>query len=204
MSSYDPNDATQADFLAHLRQTESGGRYDVGVGPNGGVDLSNAPRGLFGFPLWSGTGDSHAAGAYQFQPGTWRELAAKYGFDFSSHSDQDAAAWIKADETYKAKTQGGDLKQAIANGDVTSIKNALGSTWTSIKNWSGTTTQPGGELAPGQSSGGGTPNPLLHPIDALKSYFVRGSMIFVGALILLVALWALLQHSGAASKLSLT
>jgi hypothetical protein len=66
----------------------SGGNYNVGYG---GADLSGAPKDQYGFPIWSGkvgpAGVSHAAGAYQFQPGTWAKYAAPLGItDFSPES----------------------------------------------------------------------------------------------------------------------
>lgn len=77
--------------LALIRRYEADGRYNVGTG---GTDLSNAPLDQFGFPQWSGIstpkGPSHAAGAYQFQPGTWRQYAEPMGINDFSEKSQDA------------------------------------------------------------------------------------------------------------------
>ena len=76
---------------ADIKQRESGGNYNVGYG---GTDLSNAPLDQYGFPIWPGkmgpAGMSHAAGAYQFQPGTWRPYAQKLGIKDFSPASQDA------------------------------------------------------------------------------------------------------------------
>lgn len=74
--------------LAPIRQRESGGNPYVGYG---GVDLSKAPLGPNGFPLWEGrmgpAGVSHAAGIYQIEPDTWNPIAAELGItDFSPQS----------------------------------------------------------------------------------------------------------------------
>lgn len=59
--------ASASDPLALIRHFESGGNYNVGYG---GVDLSNAPRDQYGFPIWEGAKGpdgqpTHAFGAYQ-------------------------------------------------------------------------------------------------------------------------------------------
>lgn len=61
--------------------------YDIGVG---GADLSKAPRDENGFPTWEGQGNSHAAGAYQFQPATWAQYAQPLGIKDFSPASQDA------------------------------------------------------------------------------------------------------------------
>src|SRR5260221_5544637 len=65
--------------------------YVIGVG---GTDLSNAPKDATGFPLWDGTmgpkGQTHAAGAYQFEPATWRQYAEPLGIHDFSPESQDA------------------------------------------------------------------------------------------------------------------
>lgn len=74
-----------------VKKYESGGRYNVGYG---GADLSSAPLDQYGFPQWPGkmgpAGISHAAGAYQFQPDTWRPIAARLGIHDFSPASQDA------------------------------------------------------------------------------------------------------------------
>lgn len=65
--------------------------YVIGVG---GADLSNAPKDATGFPQWEGTmgpqGRTHAAGAYQFEPATWRQYAEPLGIHDFSQASQDA------------------------------------------------------------------------------------------------------------------
>src|SRR4051812_22230638 len=76
---------------ALVKKPESGGNYFVGYG---GADLSSAPLDEFGFPIWAGKmgphGISHAAGAYQFEPATWRQYAKKLGIKDFSQASQDA------------------------------------------------------------------------------------------------------------------
>ena len=52
---------TNADLLAKIRQRESGGRYDL------------PPTANYAYPA------SHASGAYQFQPGTWKLWTSRSG-----------------------------------------------------------------------------------------------------------------------------
>lgn len=74
--------------------------YVIGVG---GTDLSNAPGdpNKAGFPIWDGHGNSHAAGAYQFQPDTWAKYAVPLGIhDFSPASQDKVFAAAYAAEGY--------------------------------------------------------------------------------------------------------
>lgn len=88
-----PVDATGAPRLDLIRKFESSGRYNVGYG---GADLSKAPLNEFGFPIWEGVegsaGTTHAAGAYQFEPGTWERYAKPLGIKDFSPESQDAVA----------------------------------------------------------------------------------------------------------------
>lgn len=52
---------TNADLLAQIRKRESGGRYDL------------PPTANYAYPT------SHASGAYQFQPGTWKLWTSRSG-----------------------------------------------------------------------------------------------------------------------------
>ena len=200
---YNPNDPEQRSFLSALAKGESGGNYAVGWG---GTDLSGATRDQYGFPQWAGRpgpeGISHAAGAYQFQPGTWKDVASKYGLDFSKPGDQDAGAWYLAQETYASKT-GRSLDADLNAGYLDKLQSALSRTWTSV---TGNASNPqglayaitngiGAELSPGATDTSGTPSFLTNPMQAASAYFVRGGMILVGALILIVALWALLSKA---------
>lgn len=80
---------TPLDPLSAIGLYESGDDYTIGVG---GIILSGYPVSQYGFPLWGGIGNSHAAGKYQFQPGTWTPYAKLLGvWDFAPES-QDAIA----------------------------------------------------------------------------------------------------------------
>ena len=84
-------DGLPLDPLAPIGLHESGNNYTIGVG---GVSIANYPLSSTGFPNWPGSGNSHAAGKYQFEPGTWNPYAAQIGvWDFSPES-QDAIAAI--------------------------------------------------------------------------------------------------------------
>lgn len=77
--------------LAMIMQRESAGRYDVLCG---GASF----RGYTGFPEWEGFGGSHAAGAYQLEPGTWRWIQRQLQLpDFSPASQNIAALWLLRD-----------------------------------------------------------------------------------------------------------
>jgi len=81
-----------------VKKYESGGNYNIGYG---GVDLSNAPRDQYGFPIWSGVRGSHAAGAYEFQPETWAKYAGPLGIhDFSPQSQDKVFAAAYAAEGF--------------------------------------------------------------------------------------------------------
>lgn len=100
----------------------------------GGGSLKGLPTDQYGFPLWAGkmglSGISHAAGFYQFEPGTWDTEAKKLGLkDFSAKS-QDIAAWDLAATTYAARTHR-DLAADLAAGRVKDIAAALHDQWTS-------------------------------------------------------------------------
>jgi muramidase (phage lysozyme) len=79
-------------FLALIREGESSDNYGALVGGGSFDDFTDHPalRGWDG--IVTPNGPSHAAGAYQFQPGTWLSLggAGRYG-DFGQAA-QDAAA----------------------------------------------------------------------------------------------------------------
>lgn len=83
--------------LEAIRLAESGGDYGALVGGGSVTDLSTHPA----MPPrnWKGirtsAGPSHAAGAYQFQPGTWRECAAALGLhDFGEEAQDKAAVFL--------------------------------------------------------------------------------------------------------------
>jgi muramidase (phage lysozyme) len=102
----------------------------------GGGSFEKMPRNVLGFPIWSGLsgswGVSHAAGRYQFQPGTWAQQAVKLGLtDFSVPAQQDAAAWDLAATVFAGRT-GGHLIDELLSARLVGIANILHSTWTSL------------------------------------------------------------------------
>lgn len=132
---YNPSDPIQSSFLASIAKGESGGSsnpYSVGFG---GVNLSGASTNQYGFPQWGGAytpyGPTHAAGAFQFQPGTWNSIAQQYGLNFQNPQDQNAGAWYLAQQNYTART-GGSLEDALQAGNYSSVGTALNPTWTSL------------------------------------------------------------------------
>lgn len=198
---YNPSDPTQARFLAALAQGESGGAANALTLGVGGTDLSHAPADQYGFPQWQGFGGSHAAGEFQFQPGTWDAVAAAHGLNFSNPADQAAGAWYLAQDTYAQKT-GGSLQDALRAGDLASVQSALSDVWPSV---TGNAAAPGGLvdsitrgigslLGGGSSAGGGSAGGSSEGL--LQNVFVRAGLIIVGALVVIVALWKLLGDQG--------
>lgn len=198
---YNQSDAEQRAFLAAVRAGEGGDNYWIGFG---GKDLSKSARDQYGFPQWGGAvtgeGPTHAAGAYQFQPGTWREVASKYGLNFSNPFDQDSGAWYNAQRKYAANTGGASLDADLDAGLFEKVRSALKQEWTSLRDnpqkfLSTIASGAGAEMQPGATDTSGTPSFFSSPVQAAGAYFVRGGMILVGTVILLVALWALLSRT---------
>lgn len=209
---YNPNDPHQTTFLAALALGESSGGPGSLYQGTGGANLANAPRNSTGFPEWGGFGNSHAAGTFQFQPGTWAPYAKEYGLNFANPQDQNAAAWYLAQDTYAQKT-GGSLSDALAKGDYSSVQNALVKVWPSV---TGNGASPGLAKALNEGkgvdtmSGGGSflseDTSLmgrftgfmgsLNPMSGVSDVFVRIAIIAVGGAILLIALWYLLSDAG--------
>lgn len=88
------------------------------------------------FPQWAGrkgpTGlPTHAAGRYQFEPGTWARAAKALGLkDFSPESQDKAALWL-AQQTYK-----GNLLTDLASNNpkaIAHITAVLSSQWAGLK-----------------------------------------------------------------------
>lgn len=202
---YNPYDKTQSGFLSALALGESSGphAYTQGVG---GTDLSKAPTDSYGFPTWGGFGNSHAAGEFQFQPSTWDHYASQYNLNFQSPSDQNSAAWLLAQDTYRQQT-GGELSDALAKGDYAGVQSALASVWPSV---TGNGASPG--LAAALNGGlGGTLQGGTNPISSdtsggggflggiasfVANEFARFGLLIIGGLIVLVALWWLLSETG--------
>lgn len=90
-------------------------------------------EGFAAFPQWAGVGDpiSHAAGRYQFEPATWRDMQGRLSLPDFSPTSQDHAAWALASEVYQRVT-GRVLLADLQADDLASIAPALRSTWTSV------------------------------------------------------------------------
>jgi muramidase (phage lysozyme) len=123
-------------FLNTIGESESKDHYNALYG--GGTFTGNQ------FPNWAGvqTGVdgngnpimTHAAGRYQFEPGTWARAAAALGLTDFSPASQDKAAWWLAQQDYRSKT-GRDLLTDLRAHDPYAdelIKQALAATWPSI------------------------------------------------------------------------
>jgi muramidase (phage lysozyme) len=84
------------------------------------------------FPQWAGKDNSHAAGAYQFQPGTFAGVQSAHPEikDFSP-ANQDRAAWLLAQTDYHRRT-GRDLTVDLKDPmQAQRIASTLQPTWTS-------------------------------------------------------------------------
>jgi muramidase (phage lysozyme) len=84
------------------------------------------------FPQWAGRDNSHAAGAYQFQPGTFAGVQSAHPEikDFSP-ANQDRAAWLLAQTDYHRRT-GRDLTVDLKDPmQAQRIASTLQPTWTS-------------------------------------------------------------------------
>jgi hypothetical protein len=189
IAAFNPNDPTQQAFLAMLQKGENAaGNPTLGFG---GADLSHAGTDEFGFPQWAGviTGDTitHAAGLFQFQPGTWDGIASQFNLNFSNPQDQAAGAWYLAQQTF-TKNTGGDLTTALQNGDTSQVDSALSSVWTSLGS---------GNANSAAAASGGT-----GLWGNIEDFFVRFGLIIIGGAIVLVALWALLSNAGVVPKAS--
>lgn len=211
---YNPSDPIQNTFLDALASSENAS-HNPWLG-FGGVDLSRAPVDRYGFPQWAGVrtayGPTHAAGLYQFQPGTWGRLASQYGLDFRNVQDQNAGAWNLAADTFKAKT-GQDLETALKNGNYSQVASVLGPTWTSLNTsrletayGHPSTSAPAGDGSNSSGStsiGGYIANAL--GIGNITNLFVRGAVFFLGFLLIAFGLYYLADQAsggavGAAAK----
>lgn len=220
VSQYNPADPTQASFLSALALTETGSNPNAYSEGFGGGLLAGLPTDATGFPIWGGSstaaGPTHAAGAFQFQPGTWGPLAQAFGLNFGNPSDQNDAAWILAQQKYTAAT-GGDLETALASGQYSQVQGALAPTWQGVTGSissgqglaydlahglgsptvggsssasSSSASSSSSSAAGGGSAAGGT------FLTAVESFFVRFGLLIAGAVIVVVALWQLLSdHS---------
>lgn len=123
-------------FLDALAVGESGGSDDPYHVLYGGGHFDETTPVLadhYGFPDWPGKDNSHAAGRYQFEPATWREIAASFYPDvpdFRLPIWQDRCAWRLACRNYGARTK------RVLSADLATrpgyIPLVLKSTWTSL------------------------------------------------------------------------
>lgn len=144
-----------AALICAIRWGESGWRPDDSRGPDytilfGGKahdpstphfnDGTPSKDGYFGFPEWGGAntsqGMTHAAGADQFEPDTWKDVCTRLFPpnsvpNFRNPADQDWGAWLLAKDVYK-KVSGADLEGVLKAGVLSGIANALKGTWTSL------------------------------------------------------------------------
>lgn len=85
------------------------------------------------FPDWPGVrvngNMTHAAGRFQFQPGTWAHIAAKLGLTNYGKRAQVLGAWENGQEVYRRKT-GAELRDALIAGDLDGVQSELQSEWT--------------------------------------------------------------------------
>lgn len=129
---FNPNDPVQQQFLSSLALGETGHSSYAATEGFGGSNLASADVDQYGFPQWSGQGNSHAAGIFQFQPATWSALAQQYGLNFADAGDQEAGAWYLAQQTYSAKT-GGSLYGDLSTGVTSKLNSALAAIWPSVQ-----------------------------------------------------------------------
>jgi hypothetical protein len=207
-AAYDPNDPEQNAFLAALARGESGGGSGSQWIGFGGVDLSKAVAGAFGFPQWGGSrteaGPTHAAGIYQFQPGTWENIARRFNLDFRNTADQHAGAWYLAEETYRANTGGRSLNADLDAGEHRYLEDALANVWPSV---TGNGANPGGLVQAmeiplpgpfdlGRRAGQAIAGGASEVGGNIASFFTRGGLVLVGAVVVFVALWFILADNG--------
>lgn len=209
---YDPNNRTQSGFLGALSLSEVGNAKNALNLGTGGFDLSGSAVDEYGFPQWSGVGNSHAAGLFQFQPRTWESYASTYDLDFQDAEDQKRGAWYLAQDTYKRET-GGDLSSALESGNYASVEAALGkSTWIGARGKLAAFLSGGKSAAlPSGASGTGEDtsgfnwkemNPFRNPFTSPDgstddSGMLQRILLFVvGGLVFIVAVWWLLSSAG--------
>jgi len=220
---YNPDDPLEQAFLGALALGESGGASNSATLGVGGTDLSSFINSgavdRYGFPLWQGQGNSHAAGTWQFEPSTWDSIASQYNLNFENPSDQAEGAWYLAQQTDP------DLYSQLQSGDYSSIQSALKSVWPSVSGNAAApqglaadigadvttnTTAQAAQTAANNSSGSqsGSQNTtsanntfnIANPstwIPSIEGTFAQISLIVIGAVIIFVALWMLLSSTGA-------
>ena len=218
---YNPDDPAQAGFLAALAQGETGGAANSASLGTGQTNLSGLATDQYGFPQWTGLGNSHAAGTFQFQPGTWDAIASKFNLNFQNPQDQAEGAWYLAQQTYAQQNNGASLETALNTpSQYGSIQASLKNVWTSVTgnqanptglasvlgsyignaSAGGAAAQGGAGAAQGgagAAQGGAGAGGLLASLwGGATDYLARGGLLLVGALIVMVAVYALLVQQG--------
>lgn len=203
---YNPNDPLQAGFLAALAQGETGGNSNSAFEGVGGSDLSGAPTDAYGFPQWNGQGNSHAAGTFQFQPGTWDSIASEFNLNFQNPQDQAEGAWELAQQADP------NLEQDLSQGNYSTIQSALAKIWPSVTGNAaapqglaanlGGAISTGQQLTANQTAANNASDASVAQASSTSggssfSWFsVQPILIGLGAVIVLVALWMLLSSQG--------
>jgi hypothetical protein len=127
---YNPSDPLQQAFLSALALGETGGASNSATLGVGGTDLSSiinsGQTDEYGFPIWNGTGNSHAAGTFQFQPSTWQSIAQQFHLNFANSNDQAEGAWYLAEQTDP------NLYTDLQTGNYANIQAALKNVWPSV------------------------------------------------------------------------
>ena len=207
---YNPSDTLQSQFLSALALGETGTNGNAWTEGVGGVTLNGLPTDQYGFPTWSGNGSSHAAGAFQFQPGTWDQVASQYGLNFANPSDQQAGAWYYAQQQYAQVTGGQSLEAALQSGQFQTVQQALAAVWPSVtgnaaapqglaydlQNGVGAALGGSGSATSSTGAAGGTAASSQGIVGTVEQFFVRFGLIILGGLVVLVALWQLLSNQG--------
>lgn len=127
-------------FLDALAIGESGSRPDYTILYGGAHFLPTTPsrQGYYDFPLWPGQDNSHAAGRYQFEPATWKDVVERLDLghtikSFRNPDDQDFGAWLLAQDDLQRR--GGDnllVELRGSDDDLANVATTLRSTWTSL------------------------------------------------------------------------
>lgn len=128
---FDPANKMQREFLDAIALGETAHRNDAYILGVGTISVASYPRNKYGFPIWPGLKNSHAAGRYQFEPSTWARIAERYSLNFSNPRDQDAGAWYLAESDYHARS-GEQLVSALKRGAFDQVQKCLFATWPSV------------------------------------------------------------------------
>jgi len=146
------SDASVRQYVLNRIAKSEASDYNVMYGGSRFSSFADHPRQLFHTP--DGT-PTHAAGRYQFQPGTWDAEAKNLGLKDFSPESQDAAAWDLAQTTYRQNTHR-DLSADVRAGKTQ--WSALGDQWSSLKNSAAGGTPSASNSAAPSGAAGGQPN----------------------------------------------